>query len=149
MKVGSTGSTSGPQRARKTDAKGRRVEGAGFADYLGGAEGAGEAHAVEGAVSLSGVEAILAAQSVDADGGPAARRRLARRGEDVLDRLEGVRVGLLTGRVAKRDLADLAQLVRSKREAGIDPRLGALLDEIELRAEVELAKLTRDLGAGV
>ena len=147
MKVGSSGSTSGPQRVRKSDGKAPRVEGAGFADLLGGPEGVGEAHAVEGAMSLSGVEAILAAQSVDPEGGRAARQRLARRGEDVLDRLEGVRVGLLSGRVRKQDLAELARMVRSSREAGIDPRLGALLDEIELRAEVELAKLTRDLRA--
>ncbi len=144
MKVGSTGSTSGPQRVRKSDAK-QRVEGAGFAEYLGGVEGAEGAQAVEGAVSLSGVEAILAAQSVDPDAGSKARARMAQRGEELLDRLEGVRIGLLTGAVPKQDLADLARMVRSKREAGIDPRLGALLDEIELRAEVELAKLTRGI----
>lgn len=147
MKVGSSGSTSGTQRVRKGDAKSPRVEGSGFAEFLGGADAAGGPQAVEGTVSLSGVDAILAAQSVDPDGGQAARQRMARRGEEVLDRLEGVRVGLLAGRVPKQDLADLARMVRAKREAGIDPRLGALLDEIELRAEVELAKLTRDLGA--
>ncbi len=143
MKVGSTGSTSSTQRSRKTD--GKRTEAAGFSELLGGAGEAAETGAVEGVVSLSGVEAILATQSVDPDGGSAARARMARRGEDVLDRLEGVRLGLLNGALPKAQLADLAQLVRSKREAGIDPRLGALLDEIELRAEVELAKLTRGL----
>ena len=122
MKVGATGSTTSTQRARKADARG----------------------AIDGPVSLSGVEAILATQSVDPDGG-ARVHRLARRGEDILDRLEGVRLGLLTGAVPKDDLADLARLVRSKREEGVYPRLGALLDEIELRAEVELVKLTRGL----
>jgi hypothetical protein len=34
-------------------------------------------------------------------------------------------------------------MVRNKREAGADPELAAILDEIELRAEVELAKLSR------
>lgn len=145
MKVGSTGSTSSTQRARKTDAK--RTDAAGFSELLGGAGEVAETGAIEGVVSLSGVEAILATQSVDPDGGSAARARMARRGEDVLDRLEGVRLGLLNGALPKAQLADLAQLVRSKREAGIDPRLGALLDEIELRAEVELAKLTRGLRA--
>lgn len=145
MKVGSTGSTSATQKARKSE--GKRVEGSGFAEFLGGAGETAESGAVEGAVSLSGVEAILATQSVDPDGGARARARMARRGEEVLDLLDGVRVGLLAGAVPKAQLADLAQLVRSKREAGIDPRLGALLDEIELRAEVELAKLTRGLRA--
>ncbi len=145
MKVGAAGSTTSTQRARKADARGK-VAGVGFADILDQAVGAAEdGGAVDGPVSLSGVEAILATQSVDPDGGARARIRLARRGEDILDRLEGVRLGLLTGAVPKDDLADLARLVRSKREEGVDPRLGALLDKIELRAEVELAKLTRGL----
>lgn len=147
MKVGSAGSTSSVSGTRKSDSR-RKAEGVGFADLLdqavGGVEDAG---AVEGPVSLSGVEAILATQAVDPDGGARARARMARRGEDILDRLDAVRLGLLSGSVPKEDLADLARLVRGKREEGIDPRLGAILDEIELRAEVELAKLTRGLGA--
>jgi hypothetical protein len=35
----------------------------------------------------------------------------------------------------------LAQLVRARRDQVDDPRLIAILDEIELRAAVELAKL--------
>ncbi len=41
------------------------------------------------------------------------------------------------------DLVTLARLVREKRERGADPLISQLLDEIELRAEVELAKLAR------
>ncbi len=143
MKVGATGSTSATQRARKAETHGK-APAVGFAEILDQAiGGVDEGGAVEGPASLSGVEAILATQSVNPDGG--SRARQARRGEDILDRLEGVRLGLLTGAVPKDDLADLASLVRSKREEGIDPRLGAILDEIELRAEVELAKLRRGL----
>ncbi|MBN2751532.1 MAG: flagellar assembly protein FliX [Rhodospirillaceae bacterium] len=145
MKVGATGSTSASGRTRKGDAR-RKVDGVGFADILDQTIGSiDDSAAVDGTVSLSGVEAILAAQEVDPDGGERARVRFAQRGEDVLDLLEGVRLGLLSGAVPKDDLADLARLVRSKREAGIDPRLSAILDEIELRAEIEIAKLTRGL----
>lgn len=145
MKVGGTSSASSTSRTRKTDSS-RKADGAGFAAVLDETIGeVGETTAVEGAVSLNGVEAILAMQAVDPDGGAPARERMARRGEDILDRLEGVRVGLLSGTVPKSDLIDLAQLVRSSRSQGVDPRLGAILDEIELRAEVELAKLTRGL----
>lgn len=145
MKVGATGSTSATQRARKTESRGK-APAAGFAEILDQAIGeVDDGGAVEGPVSLSGVEAILATQSVNPDGGSRARARQAQRGEDILDRLEGVRLGLLTGAVPKDDLADLARLVRTKREEEIDPRLGSILDEIELRAEVELAKLRRGL----
>jgi hypothetical protein len=40
-------------------------------------------------------------------------------------------------------LEQLATLVRAKREQIDDPKLLAILDEIELRAAVELAKLSR------
>jgi hypothetical protein len=38
----------------------------------------------------------------------------------------------------------LAQRLRQKRQQSDDPKLNAIIDEIELRAEVEIAKLTRD-----
>ena len=69
-------------------------------------------------------------------------QRLAARGTEILDRLKEVRRGLLTGTVPKSRLQELAQLVREKRERGADPLISRLLDEIELRAEVELAKLS-------
>ena len=73
------------------------------------------------------------------------RQRRAQRGVEILDRLEDVRRGLLMGAVPKDKLADLARMVREKRERGADPVVSRLLDEIELRAEIELAKLSRKL----
>ena len=43
----------------------------------------------------------------------------------------------------KEKLIELAQMLRERREEGLDDRLNGLLDEIEQRAQVELAKLTR------
>ena len=51
--------------------------------------------------------------------------------------------GLLMGTLPKEKLTELADMVRTRRESCQDPRLAALLDEIELRAEVEIAKLSR------
>ena len=62
---------------------------------------------------------------------------------DGLDGLEELRRGLLLGSIPKDRLGDLARLVREKRERGADPVVSRLLDEIELRAEVEIAKLSR------
>ena len=141
MKIGEAGSTAATTGVRKLRGK-TRADGTGFADVLDETVGTpGDATVVEGTVSLSGVDAILAAQSVDPD--ESSRRRLAGRGEDILDRLDEVRLGLLAGAIPKGRLVDLARLVRSRRGEEIDPRLDAILDEIELRAEVEIAKLTR------
>ncbi|NDC89154.1 MAG: hypothetical protein EB075_10170 [Bacteroidetes bacterium] len=94
--------------------------------------------------SIENASACLSLTSVDPDaGGGRANRRLMLRAEEMLERLEEIRHGLLMGSIPKSILADLAQMVRSRREAGGHPHLIAILDEIELRAEVELAKLSK------
>ncbi|MFQ5785916.1 MAG: flagellar assembly protein FliX [Alphaproteobacteria bacterium] len=94
---------------------------------------------VQGAVSVGAVDGILAAQEVaDATEG---RSRGIGRGHDILDRLDEIRLGLLTGSIPHDRLVRLHRQVREHRETVNDPRLAAILDEIELRASVELAKL--------
>jgi hypothetical protein len=63
--------------------------------------------------------------------------------EDVLDRLEALRAWILVGAMPKDKLVELAQRLRAQRQRSDDPRLNEIIDEIELRAEVEIAKLTR------
>jgi hypothetical protein len=48
---------------------------------------------------------------------------------------------LLLGTIPASRLESLAQQIRAKREQVSDPRLDQILDDIELRAAVELAKL--------
>lgn len=94
---------------------------------------------VTGAAPLNGADAMLALQEV-ADA--TERNRKAReRGNAMLDRLEAIRIGLLDGVVSSETIAELGKLVRDRRDGAGDPRLAGLLDEIELRAAVELAKL--------
>lgn len=145
MKVTGTGSTSSTAPARRSERSDKR--GGDFAHHLvRAADGPDEPQPVDMASPVAGVGALLAAQAVgDATDGET-RRRMMRRGEDILDRLEELRHGLLVGAVPKDRLIGLAQLVRSRRDSVADPRLAALLDEIELRAEVELAKLSRQGG---
>ncbi len=99
------------------------------------------------AAAVAGVGGILAAQAADPASGETPdfkeRQRRARRGAEILDRLEDIRRGLLVGSIPKERLAALAKVVREKRDKGTDPIISQLLDEIELRAEVELAKLSR------
>ncbi|PWR19791.1 flagellar assembly protein FliX [Zavarzinia compransoris] len=105
---------------------------------LGGTGEAEAAAAPAGVGPLGGISALFALQEVDADG---ERKRAARRGNDLLDRLEELRLGLLLGHVSRDRLEDMLALVRSRQEQFTDPRLAAVLADIELRAEVELAKL--------
>lgn len=86
------------------------------------------------------VSALLALQSVE---GPLERRRRAvKRGFDLLDTLEDIRLDLLGGSIGADRLERLVGLVGDKAPSE-DERIAALIDDIELRARVELAKLGR------
>jgi len=114
-----------------------------FAQEMKMSGDAGTVDEAAAAAPSGAVDALLAVQEVgDAtSGGGNARARAW--GADVLDRLEEIRLGLLTGSIPVDRLENLARLVARQREANLDPRLSAVLDDIELRARVELAKLGR------
>ncbi|POF28192.1 flagellar assembly protein FliX [Roseibium marinum] len=95
-----------------------------------------------GGASIQGMDALLALQEVDE---VAERRsRAAKRGHSMLDSLEAVRADLLAGHVSEDRLELLAQEV-SRRQSSGDPDVDSVMDEIELRVKVELAKLGRFL----
>jgi hypothetical protein len=57
----------------------------------------------------------------------------------LIDTLEGMRTDLLAGRMSEGRLNQLMAVMSQARERS-EPGLDALLDDIELRARVELAK---------
>ncbi len=87
---------------------------------------------------LAPVDALIALQEVD--DATTGRRKAMNRGREMLDLLDGVRHGLLLGGISRSKLDALLQAVKSERTAVNDPRLAQILDEIELRAAVEVAK---------
>lgn len=91
-------------------------------------------------VPAAGIAALLALQSVD--DAVSARRKAVRRGREMLEALDGVKTDLLAGRVSEGRLNQLLALVGEARERTL-PGLDALIDDVELRARVELAKLGR------
>ncbi len=145
MKVGSAGGSKPVGGTRKTSSS-ASVSGAGFSSFLESVDETPGAAAVGGTTSVGGIEALLAAQSVgDATQDEGRRKRAVTRGNSLLDRLEDLRAALLSGAVPKSRLIELARMLREKREEGLDPELEEILNEIELRAEVELAKLSRNV----
>ena len=89
--------------------------------------------------SIGAVEGLFALQEVpDATDG---RSRGIAYGDDLLDRLDEIRFALLSGAIPRDRLAELSRRVQAERGAVDDSRLAAILDEIDLRAAVELAKL--------
>lgn len=144
MKVSGVGSGSaasgGARRVGKSDGKKSEFKQA-LVDAMDSMDGA---YAAEAPTAMGSVDAMLLAQAVGDSTDRETRQRHVRHAEDILDMLEELRHGLLMGTVPEAKLARLSEMVRTRKEACSDPRLGALLDEIELRAEVEIAKLSRD-----
>ena len=86
------------------------------------------------------LDAIIALQAVEDP--TYGKRKSVRRGRALLDNLEALKADLLTGTVSEARLDRLLALVRQAR-VQVDPELDALIEDIELRALVELAKLGR------
>jgi hypothetical protein len=142
MKVTRTGGARGPEGTKKTS-KPSSGDGS-FADSLKEASAATADVATPEVSGAVGVEGLLAAQgATDPTADQRHRQKLMAYGDDLLERLDDLRLGILLGRFSKEKLADLAQRLRQKREQGNDPKLDDILAEIELRAEVEIAKYTR------
>jgi hypothetical protein len=140
MKIDPTGSARGAGSVRRADRAGATRSGD-FARHL---DAPGASGGVSGANPVGAVNALLALQEVDdaLNGRAKARQRAA----DILDELDALRDGLLAGTLPREALVRLAQLVRMRGPEIDDPRLKDVLDEIELRAEVELAKLDSHTG---
>ena len=135
MKITGTSGISTPgvgQGARRTAESGFSLPVAGEA---AGASGASRAIGVS---TLGSVDALLALQQVDE---PLERKRRAvRRGGRLLDLLDRLRLALLGGELGEGELRALAAAVQEQRGSTDDPALEAVLDQIETRAAVELAK---------
>ena len=142
MKVTSTRSTksgSGIRRPRKAAGAGER-----FAEELSAVVDSSATEPVSETAPASAAGSILSVQEGAGDEGRR-RRTLARdRAGDILDRLELLRREILVGAVSKSQLQELARRLRAGRTVSDDPRLNEILAEIELRAQVEIAKLSRD-----
>ena len=97
------------------------------------------AHTTQSTRALAAVDALIALQEV-----PDASARSAQaveRAEDLLDLLEEIKIDLLSGALPRSRMVRLARMVEQRRAEIADVQLAGILDEIELRARVELAKL--------
>lgn len=115
--------------------------GSGFADALSAAEEAAAtdgAEAPAGIAAMNGVGSLLGAQEVDDR--EHGRRKAVRRGRLTLDALGQLRDGLLMGQLPLSTIRTLEKLVEQERGFA-DPALQSILDDIEVRAAVEIAKL--------
>jgi hypothetical protein len=143
MKVSDVNSSKAIGRTRRK--KKSETKGDDFADHLSKTvPNRDEANAVDTS-TVQAVDSILAVQEVPDATEERSRRPVIQHGDELLDRLDQLRHDLLVGAVPKDKLVELAHRVRAGKKKSDDPKLNEIVDEIELRAEVEIAKLTRDI----
>ena len=114
-----------------------------FAEHLKGSVASSGASASTEAAGINSVNSILTVQETDDPSERRGKRLGSQYGGDLLDNLEQLRRDLLLGTTDMDKLASIAQKIRSNRRQSDDTKLNEIIDEIELRAEVEIAKLTR------
>lgn len=113
-----------------------------FSAYLRETMGSSE-NQISGLSNIGVSDAIFAAQSVDNEEERAVRKKLVKRGKNLLDKLDEIRSALLGGYISMEKLIDISRFVKEQKEHAEDERLNEIIGEIELRVEVELAKLTK------
>ncbi len=121
------------------------AHGTGSGEFAKALQDAAPSHGpqVSMSVGLTGLSTVLALQEAPDALQGRAKQRARERSQKMLDYLDEIRLGLLAGAIPVGRLEQLAQMVRAKREQVDDPKLHEIMDEIELRAAVELAKLSR------
>jgi hypothetical protein len=90
--------------------------------------------------TIGGIDALLALQG--RDGAAERRQRAVKRGRLALDALDALKAEVLSGMLGPSTLQRLKSATTDLRDASGDASLDAVLAEIELRVEVEIAKMT-------
>lgn len=112
-----------------------------FADLLGlsDTDGASSTSATTSVASTSSLSNLLSLQEINDDG--QSKRKALQQGNDMLDSLDKLRHSILTGSVPIHVLRNINSQLSAKKQYITDQSLLDIMDDIELRASVELAKI--------
>ena len=117
----------------------RRTSGSGFALPQDEPATTQETRATVTPRAAANIDGLLALQGIEED--PAERRkRSVQRGKGALDVLDDLKIRLLAGNIDQSTVSRLRAAAANLKSSSGDPRLDAVLSEIELRVEVEIAK---------
>lgn len=139
QKASKSGKSAGAGKTGKTDST--------FGDMVTGA--AQESAGVAATQSIAKVDALLAVQGAESATEGKTRRKMYDRGDKVIRQLDHLRLGLLTGKLNLGQVIDLADVIASHREKVNDPEMTAVLDEIDMRAQIEIAKMRKAMESAI
>lgn len=94
--------------------------------------------------SAQQVEGVDATQTTDDSlSGKSPEYQEKHHAEKLLDQLEKLHIGLISGGVSTKTLNNITRMVQRQKQTIQDEELLAILNEIDLRAQVELAKFNQ------
>lgn len=135
MRVSQSRRTSSGQKAKSA-----RGSGAGSGQFrLPTGRKATHRPEISGPVAVGSLDAIVALQAVEEPSDQ--RQQAVETGDKILDLLDQLKIGVLSGQVRLVDLNRLKKTVERQLSVEDDPELNDILKQIDLRARVELAKL--------
>jgi Class II flagellar assembly regulator len=134
MRVSAPGPIQSPS-VRRTE---RRAGAGGFSSLIAADETPATSATLQTQATAS-VGAILALQATD--DATTGRKRALQRATDMLAELEEIRRALILGDLPPQRLQAIANRLAKKETAELDPMMQQILQDIELRVAVELAKL--------
>ena len=140
INVGNVNKSSNDVTASKTK---KTTGGASFSSYLQETMSKEDKASLTAASGVSSSDALLAIQMAGDDEEQEIRKILLKRGKNLIEKLEEIRDGLLLGSISRESLINISRMVKERRYESAEPRLKEIMDEIELRVEVELAKLMK------
>ena len=126
-----------PSRVERTKGK-SSADKAAFEKALGPDE-AEASSAMSGTAQLTSINSLLSLQELPTatDG----KSKGVQRAEGLIEHLEAIQHGLLMGHISIGRLSKIINALAAEREKKLDPQLVQIINDIELRAKVELAKL--------
>ncbi|WP_373086658.1 flagellar assembly protein FliX [Sneathiella sp.] len=135
MKVGGSGRASPASGTKGKKASSKSGERFSVSDETVDSVAAGN---VASGSPISSIDALMALQGVDDESG--GNKKALTKGQDLLEKLDAIRHGLLTGDLSARKLLQLQETLAAYKISGADPKLAEIVRDIEVRAAVELAK---------
>ena len=141
MKVDGPGKTSNTKAPAKSGAA-KGTGSSAFSGLLDETPAASGNSGVAGAAAVAQLDALLALQETGGATSEESARKAKKRGLALLDALDQLKIDILSGSVPQSTLNHLNKLISTHRDAVMDPHLAAVLDEVDLRVQVEIAKLT-------
>jgi hypothetical protein len=142
MKISQTGSGAPANRSRKAGKPTGSGAAASFKSHIQDGMAASSTSGASASSSLTALSNLLAIQ--ETPDSTSDQRRALLQGNTLLDELAELQMGLVQGWVSEGTLRRVSHLLDRPRPHFDDKALNRVLDEIEVRAAVELAKLEQD-----